>query len=266
MRTLLVIAATSAACGSVQFDPPDGGSVIDTGSDGIVVDGVLGPDAWSSHCAPAPPITNIEDNHSAFGSTCIHGSWNLSAVSGTTVPVTAGQPGNNAVVVPTVGTNPLNPASTFVVHVSGSGQASGPGTIPYATLGAPLNTIPAMASGTVDASAYTGIQFSGKLVAGTLGIRLGVANLYTDPVGGLCGGGGATGCYDDPSAPLQVGAGWVTYRVPFDQLTQLGFGNPSPVGASFPRDHITRLVWIVMIPATGPVDPWDLMIDDVTFY
>lgn len=267
MRILIAIAATSAACGSVKLDAPDGGLASDGAGDAAVAtDAMAGPDAWASHCAPAAPITNIEDNHTAFSSTCIHGSWTLSSVSGTTVPTSAGQA---ASVIPTpivAGTNPFDPASTFVIHVSGSGQATVGGIYGYATLGMPFNTIENMPSGTVDASTYTGIQFSGKLVAGALGIRLGIANLYTDPVGGMCSGTGGAACYDDPSAALSVGAGWTTYQVPFATLTQRGFGNPSPLGASFPRDHITRLNWLVIVPDSGPTEPWDLVIDNVTFY
>jgi len=49
-------------------------------------------------------------------------------------------------------------------------------------------------------------------------------------------------------------------------LTQLGFGNPSPVGQAFPKEAITLLKWDLGIPSTGPTAPWELWVDDLTFY
>jgi hypothetical protein len=56
------------------------------------------------------------------------------------------------------------------------------------------------------------------------------------------------------------------YQIPFASLTQIGFGNQSPTGAAFPRSAITLLKWDIGVPMTGPTDPWDLSVDDLTFY
>jgi hypothetical protein len=94
-----------------------------------------------------------------------------------------------------------------------------------------------------------------------------VGTLYTDPSGGMCSGdGGASGCYDHPGMAIAPSTTWMKYQVPFAGLTQSGFGNPSPTGAAFPSNAIVFVRWDVNIAATGPTDPWELWIDDVTFY
>ena len=102
---------------------------------------------------------------------------------------------------------------------------------------------------------------------GPSGVRLTVGNLYTDPSGGMCTTtAGPKGCYDHPGAQLAISTTWTKYQIPFDSLTQAGFGNPSPLGAQFPRGAIVQLKWDLGIPATGPTPPWELWIDDLTFY
>jgi hypothetical protein len=86
----------------------------------------------------------------------------------------------------TIGSNPLDPTSTFAVHVSGSGQANTAGQFSYAQLTAWLNTVSETQIGTVDASQYTGVQFYAIVNTGALGARLTIGNLYTEPSGGMC--------------------------------------------------------------------------------
>jgi hypothetical protein len=121
--------------------------------------------------------------------------------------------------------------------------------------------------GTVDASAYTGIQFYAIMSTGASGVRMTVGNLYTDPVGGLCSTApGPTGCYDDPGAALAISTTWTKYQIPFSSLTQVGFGNPSPLGTNFPKVALTHVRWDLGIPMTGPTPAWELWVDDLTFY
>jgi len=72
---------------------------------------------------------------------------------------------------------------------------------------------------------------------GANGARLTVANLYTDPLGKLCTTtpGQPTSCFDHPGAQLTVTTTWTKYQIPFASLTQIGFGNPSPLGRRFQR-------------------------------
>jgi hypothetical protein len=233
-----------------------------------------GPDAdlppWQPSCVvPAPLITLVSSDSPGYGNDCLHGSWNLQSLNGTTTPSSVDQPGHAAIVRPTAiapGDNPLALDSTFAVHVSGSGQQNVGNTFSYAQLGAPLNTLSTSQIGTVDASAYTGVQFYAKIMT-TTGARLRVGNLYTEPAGGMCSTtGGPTGCYDLPAAPLAPSTAWTQYQVPFASLTQAGFGNPSPLGDAFPKSAITVVRWDIDIPATDPAPPWELWVDSVSFY
>jgi hypothetical protein len=244
-----------AACGSVTSQAPDAPPA----------------DAWTASCAPPALITTVEAADAGFSNTCIHGQWYLEALNGTTMPAAPGRPNNLVPVVPspiTIGTDPLDPSSTFAVHVSGSGQQNMGTTFAFAQLTASLNTPSATQIGSVDATAYTGIQFYAIIKTGTTGARLTVANLYTDPAGGKCTTtpGQPTSCFDHPGAPLTISTTWMKYQIPFASLTQIGFGNQSPTGAAFPRSAITLLKWDIGVPMTGPTDPWDLSVDDLTFY
>jgi hypothetical protein len=222
---------------------------------------------WQRNCAPAAVITTIESTDPYYGNDCVHGGWDLQSLNGTTVPAS----GRVAVAVPpspiTLGSNPFDPSSTFAIHVTGSGQQNMPSEFAYAQLTAHLNTISDTEIGTVDARAYTGIQFYAIVNTGPTGARLTVGNLYTDPAGGMCTiASGPTGCYDNPGAQLTVSTTWQKYTIRFADLVQLGFGNPSPVGAAFPKQAITHLKWDIGIPDTGPTAAWELWIDDLTFF
>jgi hypothetical protein len=229
-------------------------------------------DAWAASCAPTALITRVEAADSGYANECVHGEWFLQSFNGTTTPATNG-PGDFVPVVPTVitiGSNPLDSSSTYAVHVTGSGQENTTTSSTFVQLNASLNAPSATQQGTVDATAYTGIQFYAIISTGTTGARLTVADLYTDPIGGLCKTnpppGDKTACFDHPGAQLMIGTTWMKYTIRFDSLTQLGFGNQSPLGAQFPRNAITLLKWDIGIPSTGPTAPWELWIDDLTFY
>jgi hypothetical protein len=261
-RTVGVIfVALLAACGSVDALPSP---------DAPMPDAVM-PDAWQQSCKLSVPlITTIDAATPGYGNSCLHGTWNLQAFNGTTMPPTAGQDGGTVIVRPAaiaLGFNTLDPTSTFAIHVSGSGQENNGTMFSYAQLSAPLNTIDGGQVGTVDASAYTGVQFYAIINTAPTGARLRVADLYTDPSGGMCStAGGPSGCYDHPAAQLTPSTTWTKYQVPFATLTQAGFGNPSPIGTAFPSNAILVVRWDINVPATGPTAPWEFWIDDVTFY
>jgi hypothetical protein len=244
------------ACGKVQPAVPADASMADGGLPG---------------CVPTALITDVEEAQAGYGSACIRGGWTLEALNGTTVPMSVGQPSNTTLVVPTsivVGSNPLARTSSFAIHVSGSGQRNVSSEFSYAQLTASLNRPTDDQVGTVDASAFTGIEFLGKLTAGATGVRLTVGNLYTDPAGGRCtpGGSNDVDCYDDPGAGLPLNDTWTRYRIPFTTLTQDGFGLPSPLGAAFPKEAITHIKWDLGIPETGETAPWELWVDELRFY
>jgi hypothetical protein len=163
--------------------------------------------------------------------------------------------------------DPLDHTSAFAIHVSGGGQQNMGATSAFAQLTASLNTLSATEVGSVDASGFTGVQFYGKITTGASGVRLTVANRYTNPAGGLCGGPGAMqGCFDSPGKQLDPSGMWMKYQVPFVDLVQLGFGKVSPIGADFPKREIFNLKWDIGIPANDATPAWDLWIDDLTFY
>ncbi|HEX3757558.1 MAG TPA: hypothetical protein VHW23_02590 [Kofleriaceae bacterium] len=249
-----------AACGSVSSNTtPD--AAVDAPP----------ADAWASSCAPPAAITTVETADASFGNSCVHGLWFLQALNGTTTPTAPGRPDNTTPVVPmsiAIDFDPLDPSSTFAVHVTGSGQENTGTTFAFAQLTASLNAPSATQIGTVDATAFTGIQFYGIVNTGTTGARLTVGDLFTDPAGGRCTTtpGQTTSCFDNPGAQLAVSTTWMKYQIPFTSLTQLGFGNPSPVGAAFPKNAITHLKWDIGIPSTGPTAAWELWIDDLSFY
>jgi hypothetical protein len=262
-----VVASGLGACGSVtpSNGRPDSALPFDA-----AIDAVPPPDGG---CAPVALITDVQSADPGYGNACIRGAWTLQAFNGTTVPDAAGQPDQTTLVSPVAfaaGTNPLDTSSTFAIHVSGMGQQNVGSDFSYAELFAALNQPSDDKVGTVDASMYTGIQFYGKISANrTTGVRLTVANLFTDPAGGMCtpGGSNKTDCYDNPGIGLTLSAtSWMMYRVPFADLMQQDYGFPSPVGPAFPRSAITHIRWDIGIAELGPTEPWELWIDDLMFY
>ncbi|HMG57240.1 MAG TPA: hypothetical protein VK601_27260 [Kofleriaceae bacterium] len=250
-----------AACGSVRSGTSDAAAPADTGP----------ADAWASSCAPAALLTTVESADPGFGNACVHGAWFLQAFSGTSVPTASGRPDNTAPVVPTaitIGTDPLDQSSTYAVHVSGAGQENTGTMFAYAQLTASLNALTATQIGTVDVTAYTGVQFYAIVNVGATGARFTVANLFTDPLGGRCTAtpGQPNSCFDHPGLALAASTTWTKYQIPFASLTQVGFGNQSPLGAMFPKGAITLVKWDIGIPSTGATSAWDVWVDDLTFY
>jgi len=259
-----VLTASLAACGSVSQS---------AGSDAAIDAPSFHDAAKLRSCAPSPLITDVELGDPGFSGACIHGVWTLESFNGVTTPVTVGQPDNTTDVIPVAiaaGFDTKHLASRFAVHVSGHEQQNTPTASSFAQLTASLNALSKTDIGTVDASAYTGIQFFGMVTTGHTGMRLTVGDLYTDPVGGQCiiGGLNKSGCFDNPGAQLAIsGMTWTLYQVPFASLTQIGFGLPSPTGVNFPKQAITHIKWDVGIPTDNTAtEAWDLWVDDVTFY
>jgi len=260
------IAIGLGACGSVQPQrTPDAAVPADA------ADAALPGDVGIHGCAPVALITDVESTDPGYGNACIRGAWRLEALNGTTTPDAVNQPSNAVLVSPVAITsdpNPFNTSSTHAVHVSGEGQHNVGENFAYAELFAALNQPSDTEVGTVDASMYTGIQFYGKLSAGSTGARVTVGNLFTAPAGGMCTPGGAnkTDCYDNPGIELVMSTTWKKYEVPFASLTQYGYGYPSPVGPAFPRNAITEVRWDIVVPDTGNTMAWDLWVDDLRFY
>jgi hypothetical protein len=258
----LTVVLLLAACGSVRALPDDA-AMSDTGGP---------PDAWQPNCiVTAPLITTIESDNPVYSNKCLNGTWRIEVLNGASVPQAAEEPGHAAIVRPTgiaLDFNTLDTQSTFAIHVSGSGQMNSGDTFTYAQLWAPLNNPGTGMVGTVDATAYTGVQFYAIINTAPTGARFRVANLYTDPAGGMCSldSKDPSACYDHPGAQLAPSTVWTKYQVPFKSLTQVGFGHPSPVGDAFPRSAITVVRWDINIPPTGPTGAWELWVDDVTFY
>lgn len=256
----LVLLLLLAGCGSVQAV-----------ADAALADGAL-PDAWQQSClATVPLITTIESDSPLYSNKCLNGAWRLEVLNGTSTPSAVEQDGHAAIVRPTgiaLGFNTLDGQSTFAVHVSGSGQENIGGVFTYAQLWAPMNNPGAGMVGTVDASAFTGVQFYAIINTAATGARFRVGNLYTDPAGGMCSldTKDPHSCYDHPGFQLAPSTTWMKYQVAFKDLTQAGFGNPSPLGDAFPRSAITVVRWDINIPSTGPTGAWELWVDDVTFY
>jgi hypothetical protein len=168
-----------------------------------------------------------------------------------------------------------NPPSTKAIHVAGNGQANvmSGATTTYAavSLAASLDadaTHNNTTAGSVNAAAYTGIKFQMKLSAGAMGVQFQVSDADTDPAGGRCStAGGTTQCYDHAFTMLTPSTSWTQVMVPFSSLTMQGmFGNPTALGANFPKTAIYQILWKVVIPATGATPAWDIWIDNLSFY
>lgn len=227
---------------------------------------------WQSSCVAPLPITPVEDATPYYGDACIQGGWFLQKKNGSSTP--ASEPDVSVPVQPTAiapGSNAMDRTSAFAAHISGSGQSSTATEASYVRFCAWLNVKePRFGAGgtvgTVDASAYTGIQFD-AIVNSPSGAMVSLSNLYTEPSGGKCTTTpGPAACWDEPAVALAHSTSWTKYQIPFAALKQGGWGNPSPVGPDFPRNAIARVNWYIVVPQTGPAPSWDLWIDNLAFY
>jgi hypothetical protein len=217
-------------------------------------------------------ITPVEDTSPYYDGACIQGGWFLQKKNGTSVP--ASEPDVSVPVQPiaiAIGSNSVDPTSAFALHIAGSGQANTPTESTYVRFCAWFHVKePRFGAsgtvGTIDASAYTGIQFD-AIVDSPSGAMVSLSDLYTEPSGGKCTTApGSAACWDEPAANLARSTTWTKYQIPFAALRQGGWGNPSPIGPDFPKDAIARVNWYITIPQTGPAPAWDLWIDHLTFY
>ena len=167
----------------------------------------------------------------------------------------------------TLGSNPLDPTSTFAVRVSGSGQANTGTEFSYAQLTGWLNAISDTQIGTVDASQYTGIQFYAIINTGATGARLMVGTLYTDLSGGMCTiTPGGEGLLRPPGRAARDHDRVDEVPGPVRQPDADRVRKPEPAGRRFPKREILHLKRDLGIPMNGPIAPWELWIDDLTFY
>jgi hypothetical protein len=253
------------------------GGIIGSGQGGIIGSGQggsqggAGSTGFMATCVPtAPLISDMESGLYYFGNGCPQGSWNLASKGGgmITAGTAAGAASGNITPVAVSPANPMNPTSTMAIHVAGVGQAnSGAMTYDaYVSISASLDQT-ASQMGVVNAAAYSGVQFWGKINAAAPGtgtsqaggsVRLQVAMNTTDGAFMKC-----TKCDDDPGAPLMPSTSWMLYKIPFSSLMQEGFGDP----VGFQSSAITKILWKVEIPAmTTPTPMWDIWIDDLSFY
>lgn len=255
------------ACGSVPAPslPPE-----DAGTDG---------GGWQKSCVTSAMVTNVESISPTYETGCIHGSWHLQSPNGKTVPFTSDQADFTAPVAPTpmaLGDNPIDTTSRYAIKVSGSDQVNdlSPGGIgySYAQLTAPFNTLSDREIGSVDASAFTGIEFD-ALITAPSGVRASIANAYTDPAGVPPGGKSCdphpslpNSCYDNPNVMLRASGAWTHYQVKFRDLTQNGFGNESPTGDQFPSNAIFHLRFDIDIPEKAVTPAWEIRVDNVKFF
>jgi hypothetical protein len=108
-----------------------------------------------------------------------------------------------------------------------------------------------------DASEYKGVAFAAR---GTGRMRFAVSTAAVESVmgGGTCMGGPANaGCADSHGVDLALTAEWRTYAVPFDRMTQEGFGMPAPF------DVKKTMAIHFSVPAG---QPFDYAIDDIGFF
>lgn len=130
----------------------------------------------------------VETADASFTNGCIHGHWFLQVPNGMTTPGAPDVPKTNTARVSpsSLPSDTLDPSSKYAIHVSGSGQRAGG----YAYLFASLNELSDSETDTVDASAFTGIQFYAIINApsevGLTGVRFAIGDLDTDMSYGHC--------------------------------------------------------------------------------
>lgn len=88
-------------------------------------------------------------------------------------------------------------------------------------------------------------------VRGSGEMRFDVADVNTTPEGGVC-----RRCYDNFGANLTLSEGWTEHCVPFDSLSQLGWGVPQ---GELTPSKVVELRWSMQTPNSA----YDLWLDDV---
>lgn len=144
----------------------------------------------------------------------------------------------------------------FAMRTYGKGFQSAPGG--YSLLGISIKS-GVDCDQPLDASRFTGVEFRAR---GSGVLRFFMGTVETNPVldFGTCQGG----CYDSHGALLVLSSEWQSYRVPFTQVVQEGWGTPAP----FDSAHILTLQWSAKATGLGatPVACFDFWIDDVALY
>jgi hypothetical protein len=108
-----------------------------------------------------------------------------------------------------------------------------------------------------DSSAYKGIAFAAK-GSGLLRFEVGTSAVETNIAGGTCLVGTTNpSCGDNHGVNIPLTSEWKQYSVPFNKLTQEGFGLRVP----FDPKKVVALYW--SMPAG---QPFDYSIDDVGFF
>jgi hypothetical protein len=168
-------------------------------------------------------------------------------------------------------TTPGGPSGTgYCAHTFGSGF-----TVWGAGMGLDLNNTGEVTAGTTpttgttgtavmpstrlpyDASAYKGVAFSAR---GNAPMRFAVSTVAVENVaaGGTCVGGGTNpACADTHGVTIPLTSEWRTYSIPFDRLTQEGFG------LRVPFDVTTTIAFYF---STSEGTFFDFSIDDVGFF
>jgi hypothetical protein len=136
-----------------------------------------------------------------------------------------------------------------------------------------LNAPSANQFGAVDASAFTGIVFDAK--GGGTTFWVGVDDSDTELQAGQCDVV-QSGCYDYPSVDITAAqpprpalsrSTWQTFQVPFFQLLSQGFGMPrSAIGSALPKNAIYQIVFKIYFTNIAPLQPWELWVDNLSFY
>jgi hypothetical protein len=249
-------------------NPGTGGS--SSGSGGSSGGGSGGAGMFMMNCTPAAPlISDMEDGLFYYGNGCPKGGWFLDTAGAGTITTDTSTAWTmpSGSYSPTTCMDSANTTSTKCIHVSGSGQKNS-GAMMYdahATLSAALNQPETNMAGSLNASAYTGVQFYGKV---TGNVVLQVSNADTDPHGGKCSGSAATQCYDHAEKMLPVSSSWMLYKIAFSDLMQEGFGNKT--ASPFPKSAIYSIVFKIPVPdfsaMPNAAPAWDLWVDDLSFY
>jgi len=239
LALVMVIACADAGSGNTPGDGQDS-----VGADG----GAIAPPADGGIAiAPDNLIDDLDDGDGSIAEVNGRiGAWytyNDETATGEQTPDPAGD------FAPTAGgTSQIG----FMARTAGSGFTEW-----GAGMGLDLNN-PGDAKGVWDASSFTGIAF---YAAGDVPIRVAVVVQAVVPEadGGTCKPGTAEGeeCDDAHGQTVVLDNAWRQYLVPFDQITQEGWGRP----AAFDATTLTGVQFQIPTGAS-----FDIAIDEIGFY